>query len=57
MTVKEMKSIIENLPDDTEIKINSVWDENIQELTAVSCSGFYHEQQTMVFLTPDQIAL
>lgn len=55
MTIGEIKAM--NLPDDTEIKINSVWDEEKQELTAVSCDGFYHEKDNKVYLTPDVIAL
>ena len=34
MTVGEIKAM--NLPDDTEIRINSVWNENEQDLNAVS---------------------
>ena len=55
MTVGEIKAM--NLPDDTEIKINSVFDEVKEELTAVDCSGFYHEKDNKVYLTPDIIAI
>lgn len=55
MTVGEIKAM--NLPDDTEIKINSVWSEDIQDLTAVSCGGFYHEKDNKVYLTPDMISI
>ncbi len=57
MTVREMKEIINNLPDNTEIEINSVWNEDIQDLTPTGCSGFYHEGRKKVFLTPDVIEL
>ena len=57
MTIKELKEIIKGLPDDTEIEINSVWDENLEELTPSSCSGFYHEADNKVYLTPDIIAM
>lgn len=57
MTVKDMKEIINNLPDNTEIEINSVWDEDIQSLTPTGCSGFYHEALKKVCLTPDVIEL
>lgn len=55
MRVKELKEIINDLPDETEIEINSVW--NGDELIPVGCSGFYHEQRKKVFLTPDEISI
>lgn len=57
MTIGEFKEIIKDLSNDTEIEINSVWDENAQDLTPVGCSGFYHEQRKKVFLTPDKISI
>ena len=57
MTVKDMKKIINDLPDDTEIEINSVWNADSQELTPTGCNGFYHETRKKVFLTPDAIGL
>lgn len=57
MNVGECKAIIKDLPDDTPIEINSVWDEDAQELTPSECDGFYHESQKKVFLTPTTIAL
>lgn len=57
MNVKEMKQIINGLPDNTEIEINSVWDEDAGELTPTGCSGFYHQDSGKVFLTPEVIAL
>lgn len=57
MTVGDMKAIIKDLDDNVEIEINSVWDEEADDLTPVSCSGFYHEQKGKVFLTPDEIGL
>lgn len=57
MTVGDMKVIINDLNDDVEIEINSVWNEDANELTSVSCSGFYHDSKKKVFLTPDVIAL
>ena len=55
MTIGEIKRM--NLPDDTEIKINSVWNEEKGELEAVSCGGVYHEKDDKVYLTPDGIAI
>lgn len=46
-----------NLPDNTEVEINSVWDNDTQELSSSDCSGFYHEQKKKVFLTPDRISI
>ncbi len=57
MTVKDIKAIIANLPDNTEIEINSVWNNETQELTPTGCSGFYHKDRDKVFLTPDIISL
>ena len=57
MNIGEFKAIIKDLPDDTPIEINSVWDEDAQELTPSECDGFYHESQKKVFLTPTTIAL
>lgn len=55
MTFGEIKAM--NLSDDTEIEINSVWNENEQNLKAVSCSGFYHKKDNKVYLTPDIISI
>lgn len=57
MTVRELKEIIKDLSDDTEVEINSIWDDDAQELTPSGCSGFYHEQRRKVFLTPDSISI
>ena len=57
MTVGELKEIIKGLPDNTEVEINSIWDDEAQELTPSACGGFYHEQRKKVFLTPDHISI
>ena len=57
MTLRELREIIKDLPDDVEVEINSIWNEDIQELTPSSCSGFYHEQERKIFLTPDEISI
>lgn len=57
MTVRELKEIIENLSDNTEIKINSVWDDNLKELTPVDCDGFYSEKYNKVYFTPFEISI
>lgn len=55
MTFGELKAL--NIPDDTEIEINSVWNENLQDLTPVKCDGFYHEKDKKIYLTPDVISI
>lgn len=55
MTIRELNEM--NLPDDTEVQINSVYDKDINDLRPVSCSGFYHENDKKVYLTPDAISL
>ena len=57
MTVGELIEIIKDLPDETEVEINSIWDDDTQELTPSECDGFYHEQIKKVFLTPDHISI
>ena len=57
MTVGELREIIKDLPNETEVEINSIWDDDSQELTPSTCSGFYHEQRKKVFLTPDYISI
>lgn len=57
MTVGELIEIIKDLPDDTEVEINSILDDDAQELTPSKCDGFYHKQRKKVFLTPDNISI
>lgn len=57
MTVGELREIIKDLPDDAEVEINSIWDDDAQELTPSKCGGFYHKQRKKVFLTPDIISI
>lgn len=57
MTIGGLRKIIKDLSDDTEVEINSIWDNDAQELTPSECSGFYHEQRQKVFLTPNRISI
>lgn len=57
MTVGELREIIKDLPNETEVEINSILDDDTQELTPSACSGFYHEQRKKVLLTPDMISI
>ena len=55
MTLGDIRKM--NAPDDTEIEINSVLDEDSQELKPVPCDGFYNEKDKKIYLTPEIIAL
>ena len=55
MTFGELKAL--NITDDTEIEINSVWNEDLQDLTPVKCDGFYHEKDKKIYLTPYTISI
>ena len=58
LTVKEMKEMIKDLPDDTPIAINSVWNGDTQEFEpSACCDGFYHEGHKAVYLTPATITI
>ena len=57
MTVKDLKEIVKDLPDNTKVKINSIWNEDMQELTHIECDGFYHKDRKEVYLTPDIISI
>ena len=41
MTIGEIRKM--DIPDDTEVKINTIWDEARQELLPTECDGFYHK--------------
>lgn len=55
MTVGDIRKM--NIPDDVEIEINSVWDKEEQEFTPTPCSGFYHDGDKLIYLTPDIISI
>ena len=57
MTIKELKAIINDLSDDTEIEINSIWNDELQGYDSSACSGFYHETDNIVYLTPETVSL
>ena len=57
ITVKDIKDLLKGLPDDTPVEINSVWDENGEELTPSACvDAYYHEIDKKVYLTPEFIS-
>lgn len=43
MKVKDIRKLIKDLDDEVDIEVNSVWNEEKQELTPSSCDGFYHD--------------
>lgn len=59
VTIAELKMIIEreNLPDTTEIMINSVYDKENKNLISTKCYGFYHKKDNKIYLTPDLISI
>lgn len=57
MTVKKLKAIINDLNDDTEIEINSIWNDESQSYDSSVCSGFYHKTDNKVYLTPETISI
>ena len=58
MTVKELKELIKDLPDDTEVEANAIWDDNKQELTPSPINdAFYHKKDNKVYMTPEIISM
>lgn len=55
LTVGDIKNM--NLPDDTPIEINSIWDEKEETLHATDCEGFFHEDDKKLYLTPHCISI
>ena len=55
MNFNDLKQM--NIPDDAAIEVNSVWSEAFQDLTPVSCDGFYDPKRNTLFLTPEAISL
>lgn len=54
-TVGDLRKL--DIPDDVEIKINSVYDSEHEEYVPVPCAGFYHEKDNKIYLTPDTISI
>ena len=57
MKVKDMRNLIKDLDDEVDIEVNSIWNEEKQDLTPSSCDGFYHEKDNKVYITPEVIAM
>ena len=43
MKVKDMRNLIKDLDNEVDIEVNSVWNEEKQELIPSSCEAFYHD--------------
>ena len=57
MNIKEFKAIINNLPDETIIEINSIWSREKIELEPSSiCEAHYDEKKKKVFITPEKVS-
>jgi hypothetical protein len=57
MTVKEMKELLNNLPDDAEIEINSIYDKNEECKSSPICEAHYSGMQNKVYITPIIISI
>ena len=57
MTVREMKELLKNLPEDAEIEINSVCDKNEKYESSPICEAHYSGMQNKVYITPIIISI
>ena len=57
MTVKEMKELLMNLPDDAEIEINCVYDKNEECASSPICETHYSGMKNKVYITPILISI
>lgn len=51
MTVKEMKELINNLPDNVEIEVNSIYEDGEWKLSSI-CEVHYDINRNKVCVTP-----
>lgn len=56
MTVKEFKELIANLPDDVEIEINSIY-ENEEWFSSPIYEAYYSKEHNKVLLSPEIIMI
>lgn len=57
MTVKELKEILENLSDDIEVEVNSIYDIEKEELIPSSIEeAHYASYYNKVFITPKEVS-
>lgn len=57
MTVKEMKELLNNLPEDAEIEINSVYSKNEEYDSSPICETHYSGMKNKVYITPIIISI
>ncbi len=57
MIVKEMKTLINNLPDNVEIEINSICDKNGEWESSPICEMHYCAKSNKVYVTPNVISI
>ena len=56
MNVKELKDLINNLPDDAEVEINSIFQDGEWELSEIS-EAHYDERRKKVIITPEIVSI
>ena len=56
MNVKELKALINNLPDNVEVEINSIFQDGEWELSEIS-EAHYDERRNKVVITPEIVSI
>ena len=56
MTVKELKELIANLPDDVEVEINSIYEDEEWDSSPI-CEAHYSKAHNKVLLSPEIIMI
>ena len=57
MTVKEIKELINGLPDDVEVEINSIYDEKEEWQASPISEMHYCKKNNKIYITPDVISI
>lgn len=56
MNVKQLKKLINNLPDNAEVEINSIFQDGEWELSEIS-EAHYDESRKKVVITPEIVSI
>ena len=56
MNVKQLKELINNLPDNVEVEINSIFQDGEWELSEIS-EAHYDESRNKVVITPEIVSI
>lgn len=56
MNIKELKALINNLPDNVEVEINSIFQDGEWELSEIS-EAHYDEGRNKVIITPEIVSI